>query len=484
LSAKTSSKPSTPDQSTQDPRKAAGKTTPPPVRKLFGTDGIRGLANDGAMTPETAFKVGCAIAHVARREGRPAKVLVGKDTRLSGYMLETAFASGVCAMGGRVLLCGPIPTPAVAYLTTSMRADAGVVISASHNPFEDNGIKLFGADGFKLPDEKEAAIERLMEDGSLESARPTGDKVGRAERVEAAGGRYVTNAKATFPRDLRLDGVRVVVDAANGAAYKVAPLVFAELGADVLALGVKPNGRNINKDCGALHPSAMREIVTSKRAAIGIALDGDADRLIVVDETGEVVDGDVIMALCATRMLQRGELRGGGLVATVMSNLGLERAMRDHGGSLVRTPVGDRYVVEEMRNGGYCFGGEQSGHLIFLDHASTGDGIVAALQLLAIMIREGRPLSELARGAMTRVPQVLEAVTLKARRPIEEMPDLSKAIGAHERALGTEGRILVRWSGTEAKLRVMVEGPGLDRIKQIALDLCEAARRDAETAAS
>ncbi len=454
-----------------------GKGTP--SRKLFGTDGIRGVANQPPMTPEVAFKVGCAIAHVARRNGRPAKVLVGKDTRVSGYMLETALASGVCAMGGRVLLCGPSPTPAVAYLTTSMRADAGVVISASHNPFEDNGIKLFGSDGFKLPDEQEAMIERLMEDGSLDESRPTGERIGRAERVEAAGGRYLTNAKATFPRDLRLDGVKVVVDAANGAAYKVAPLVFAELGADVVALGVKPNGRNINKDCGALHPHAMREVVLSKKAAIGIALDGDADRLIVVDETGEVVDGDVIMALCATRMMQRGELRGGAVVATVMSNLGLERAVEGIGGRLIRTPVGDRYVVEEMRKGGFCFGGEQSGHLIFLDHASTGDGIVAALQLLAIMVREGRPLSELARSAMIRVPQVLEGITLEARRPIETMDQLVAAIAAHEKALGAEGRILVRWSGTEPKLRVMVEGPEEDAIRQIALDLCEAARRDA-----
>jgi phosphoglucosamine mutase len=454
----------------------------PPTRKLFGTDGIRGTANEGVMTPEIAFKVGCAIAHVAKRNNRPAKVLVGKDTRLSGYMLETALASGVCAMGGRILLCGPIPTPAVAYLTNSMRADAGVVISASHNAFEDNGIKLFGADGFKLADETEAEIERLMEDGSLEKLRPTHEKIGRAERVEAAGGRYVTNVKATFPRDLRLDGVKIVVDAANGAAYRVAPLVFTELGADVMALGIKPNGRNINKDCGALHPQAMREVVMARGAAIGIALDGDADRLIVVDEKGEVVDGDVIMALCATRMMKRGELRNGGVVATVMSNLGLERAMDDLGGKLVRTNVGDRYVVEAMRSGGYCFGGEQSGHLIFLDHASTGDGLVAALQLLSIMVREQRPLSELAHNVMTRVPQVLEAVTLKARRPLETMELLTKAISAHEAALGKDGRILVRWSGTEPKLRVMVEGPEEDRIKAIAHELVECAKKDAEVA--
>lgn len=448
------------------------------VRHLFGTDGIRGVANEWPMTPEIAFKVGLAIAHVAKRKGRAAKVLVGKDTRLSGYMIETALASGICAMGGRVLLCGPIPTPAIAYLTVSMRADAGVVISASHNPFQDNGIKIFGPDGFKLPDEQEASIEALMDNGELDRMRATGDKVGRAERVEASGGRYVTFVKGTFPRDLTLDGVRVVVDAANGAAYKVAPCVFSELGADVVALGVKPNGRNINKDVGALHPQAMREVVLQKKAALGIALDGDADRLIVVDENGEVVDGDVIMALCASRMMKRGELRGGAVVATVMSNLGLERALRDVGAKLVRTNVGDRYVVEAMKSGGYCFGGEQSGHLIFLDHASTGDGVIAALQLLSIMIREGRPLSELAKGAMTRVPQVLEGVTLTARRPIEAMPALSQSIATFERDLGLDGRILVRWSGTEPKLRVMVEGPDETRIREIAHALCEAAKGD------
>jgi phosphoglucosamine mutase len=449
-------------------------------RKLFGTDGIRGLANEPPMTPEIAFKVGCAIAHVAKRTGHGTRVVIGKDTRVSGYMLETALASGVCSMGGRVLLCGPIPTPAVSYLTTSMRADAGIVISASHNPFEDNGIKIFGPDGFKLPDDQESDIERLMDDGSLERSRPTGDGVGRAERVEAAGGRYVTYVKGTFPRDLTLDGVRVVVDAANGAAYKVAPTVFSELGADVIAVGVRPNGRNINKECGALHPETMREVVLQKQAAIGIALDGDADRLIVVDEKGDVVDGDTIMALCASRMLRRGDLRGGALVTTVMSNLGLELAMRSIGARLIRTNVGDRYVVEAMRAGGYSLGGEQSGHLIFLDHATTGDGIVAALQLLAIMVREQRPLSELARAAMTRLPQVLEGITFRQRRPVEEMERMSRAIASFEQSLGGDGRVLVRWSGTEPKLRVMVEGPDEAQIRAIALAICDAARADME----
>jgi phosphoglucosamine mutase len=467
-----------PHLESEPPPQAFSGPPAPATRSLFGTDGIRGVANVHPMTPEVAFKVGCAVAHVAHRAGRPTKVLIGKDTRASGYMLETALASGVCAMGGAVLLCGPIPTPAVAYLTVSMRADAGIVISASHNPFQDNGIKVFGRDGFKLPDEQELAIERLMSSGELDSQRAIGERVGRAERVEAAGGRYVTFAKGTFPKELSLDGVRVVVDAANGAAYKVAPSVFSELGADVISLSVKPNGRNINKDCGALHPETMRAQVLSRNAAIGIALDGDADRLIVVDEKGEVVDGDVIMALCASRMLQRGELRGGGLVATVMSNLGLERAMTAMGGHLLRTDVGDRYVVEKMRSGGYAFGGEQSGHLIFLDHASTGDGVIAALQLLAIMMREQRPLSELARAAMTRVPQVLQGVTFKSRRPIDEMKELSAAKASFERALGRDGRVLIRWSGTEPKLRVMIEGIDEAVIHEMARTLCEAARHD------
>lgn len=461
-------------------------------RHLFGTDGIRGLANEPPMTPEIAFAVGVAISQVARHNNRPAKIVVGKDTRLSGYMLETALASGICAMGGRVLLCGPIPTPAVAYLTTSMRADAGVVISASHNPFYDNGIKIFGRDGFKLPDHQEQEIERFIasmyeHDPSLfegfrfvHQARPTEDAVGSAERVETAGGRYVTFAKGTFPKELTLEGIRIVVDAAHGAAYKVAPTVFEELGADIIPIGIQPNGRNINHECGALHPEHMREIVLNHRANVGIALDGDADRVIIVDEKGSTVDGDVIMALCGSRMMQRQELKGGAVVATVMSNLGLEHALQNIGASLIRTQVGDRYVVESMRAGGFCFGGEQSGHLIFLDHCSTGDGIVAALQLLAIMVREQNPLSQLASRAMTRVPQVLESIRLQSKKPLDLMPKLSSAIASFERDLGLEGRLLVRWSGTEPKLRIMVEGPNLDRIQTMALALCEAAQEDTQ----
>jgi phosphoglucosamine mutase len=351
------------------------------------------------------------------------------------------------------------------------------VISASHNPYEDNGIKIFGPDGFKLPDERELEIERLLEDPALDEKSSTGGSVGRAERIDDATGRYIVYAKSTFPRELTLNGVRVVVDAAHGAAYKVAPDVFSELGADVSALGVTPNGKNINKAAGALYPEGIAREVLKKKAHIGIALDGDADRVIIADETGQIVDGDAVMALCATRMLARERLAHGTVVATVMSNMGLEHALTGAGGRVVRTGVGDRYVVEEMRRSGFNFGGEQSGHLIFLDHATTGDGIVAALQVLAIMVTEQRPLSELAR-VMQRVPQVLKNLVLPSRRPIEEMPALSKEIRRVEAALGREGRVLVRWSGTEAKLRLMVEGPDPVVLETVVSEMAEAARSD------
>jgi phosphoglucosamine mutase len=431
------------------------------------------------MTPEVALRLGRAIAYVARRdEARPVRVVIGKDTRLSGYMLETALAAGICAMGGRVMLSGPIPTPAVAYLTTSMRADAGVVISASHNPFGDNGIKIFGPDGFKLIDEKEHEIEQLLEGTELDHKNPTGNGVGKAERIDDAAGRYVVYCKSTFPGSRTLDGVGVVVDAGHGAAYRVAPAVFAELGADVCAIGCRPNGRNINKDAGALHPEHVVTEVKHRDASIGVALDGDADRVIVVDEKGQIVDGDVIMALCATRMLRENRLAKKTLVTTVMSNLGLERAIQRAGGKVVRTAVGDRYVVEQMRSGGYNFGGEQSGHLVFLEHASTGDGIVAALQVLAMMIDEQRPLSELATEVMEKVPQVLENVTLPERRPLEEMPALSALSTKIEKALGQDGRLLVRWSGTEPKLRIMIEGEDEAKIAAFAKELAAAATTD------
>jgi phosphoglucosamine mutase len=449
-------------------------------RTLFGTDGVRGVANTEPMMPELAMQLGKAVTFVAGRgKSHMPRILIGKDTRLSGYMLETAIAAGVCSMGGKVLLCGPIPTPAVAHLTVSMRADAGIVISASHNPYQDNGIKIFGADGFKLPDEQEAEMERLMANDTLMGMRPTGPGIGRAEKLEDSRGRYVVFAKTTFPRELSMQGLRIVVDAAHGAAYRTAPLVFQELGANVTCLGVKPNGVNINKDCGALHPDDMRAEVVRKRAQVGIALDGDADRVIIADEKGQIVDGDAVMALCAQQMLRRGELKKKTVVATVMSNLGLEHALAREGAKLVRTAVGDRYVVEAMREHGYNLGGEQSGHLIFLDHASTGDGTVAALQVLAIMISSGKPLSELASLAMERVPQVLENVNLATRKPLDEMKNLSALSAKITKELGDDGRILIRWSGTEAKLRIMVEGPDEGRIEQWSKELAGAARQDA-----
>jgi phosphoglucosamine mutase len=449
------------------------------ARKLFGTDGIRGPANQGSMTPEVAFRIGAAITYQASRRVKHApRVVIGKDTRLSGYLFETALASGVCAMGGRVMLSGPLPTPAIAHITTSMRADVGVVISASHNPFEDNGIKIFASDGFKLPDEAEEELETLIESDVLDRVRPKGRNVGRAERLDDAPGRYVAYVKQTFPQELTLEGLRIVVDAAHGAAYRVAPAVFSELGAEVHAIGVRPDGMNINRRCGATHPETCAHEVVRKKADVGVCLDGDADRLQLIDERGHIVDGDALMALCATRLLRAGKLKKRTLVATVMSNLGLERAVAAEKGKLARCAVGDRYVVEEMRKNGYSLGGEQSGHLIFLDHATTGDGLVAALQALAIARREQKSIGELTDGALERVPQVLVNATFNARKPLDDMPHTQKAIRDAEKKLGTGGRVLVRWSGTEAKLRVMIEGPSPDQIKKMADGIAAEAKRD------
>ncbi|HEY2732411.1 MAG TPA: phosphoglucosamine mutase [Polyangiales bacterium] len=447
-------------------------------RQLFGTDGIRGRANAEPMTPELALRLGRAITLVSRRgKSRAPRIVIGKDTRLSGYMLETALSAGICAMGGRVMLSGPIPTPAVANLTQSMRADAGVVISASHNPVADNGIKIFGPDGFKLPDKEEVEIEALLANSKLDTQGKTGAGIGRAERLDNAMGRYIVYAKSTFPKELALDGLKIVVDAAHGAAYRVAPLVFAELGADVVQLGCRPNGTNINRNCGALHPEHVAHEVKRQGADLGVALDGDADRVIFVDEKGEIVDGDAIMALCGTRMLKQKRLHKKTLVTTIMSNMGLDRALESAGGKTKRTAVGDRYVVEEMRKSGYNFGGEQSGHLIFLDHATTGDGTVAALQVIASMLQESRPLSELS-TVMQRVPQVLESVKLPARRPLEQMAELGKRIQHAEKKLGKNGRVVVRWSGTEAKLRLMVEGPDPAVLKTLVEEMSAAAHKD------
>jgi phosphoglucosamine mutase len=432
----------------------------PTVRKLFGTDGVRGRANFDPMTPEMALRLGRAVAYHFRakhKSGR-GRIVIGKDTRLSGYLFETALAAGICSMGADVMLCGPLPTPGIAFITSSMRADAGVVISASHNPFEDNGIKIFAADGFKLPDDVEARLEELMASDELDRNRPHGAEIGKATKIEDSRGRYVVFLKNAFPRHLTLEGMKIVVDCANGAAYKVAPAVFAELGADVITMNARPDGTNINDDCGALHPAKMQAAVKKHGAQIGIAVDGDADRVIICDEHGDEVDGDTIMAMCARRMIERGELKHKTLVTTVMSNIGLERSLHELGGRIERVQVGDRYVVESMRQNGYNFGGEQSGHLVFLDHMTTGDGVLGALQVLAVMLESGKPLSEL-RRVMTRYPQVLVNLKVHEKKPLGELPTVTSLIAKVEKMLGGDGRVLVRYSGTEAKVRVMVEGP-------------------------
>ena len=442
-------------------------------QRLFGTDGVRGVANVYPMTAEVAMQLGRALAHLIRNGPHRHRVIIGKDTRLSGYMLEQALAAGLISMGVDVDLVGPLPTPGIANLTTSMRADAGAVISASHNPYQDNGIKFFWRDGFKLPDETEAKIEELVASGAIDSIRPTATKIGRAFRLEDARGRYIVFLKTTFPRELTLEGLTVVVDCANGAAYKTAPAVLEELGAKVITLGVQPDGKNINHKCGALHPENLAKCVVKNGANVGIALDGDADRLIVVDEKGNVVDGDAIMAICTGELVTRRELKKKTLVSTVMSNIGLERAVANYGVKVVRTKVGDRYVVEEMRKNGYNLGGEQSGHLIFSDHTTTGDGTLAALQLLAVMCRQQKPVSELA-SIFQPVPQTLLNVVVKNKRELGELPSVMRAIQDVEKKLGKDGRVLVRFSGTEPKARVLIEGIDATRNEQYAREIAEA----------
>lgn len=438
--------------------------------KLFGTDGVRGVANVFPMTAEMAMQLGRALAYIIRNGPHRHRVIIGKDTRLSGYMIEQALACGIMSMGVDVELVGPLPTPAVALLTTSMRADAGAVISASHNPYQDNGIKFFWRDGFKLPDETESKIETLIFEKSLDSLRPTARAIGGAVRLDDARGRYIAHLKATFPKELTLEGLKLVVDCANGAAYRVAPDVLKELGAHVIELGVVPDGRNINHQCGALFPERLRKAVLKHKAHLGIALDGDADRLIVVDEKGDVVDGDAIMAICAGELVARKLLKKRVLVATVMSNLGLERAVAQWGVKVVRTGVGDRYVVETMRRHGYSFGGEQSGHLVFLDQATTGDGTLAALQLLAVVARTGRLMGELTQ-IFRPVPQVLLNLEVKEKRDLAQLPQVNKVIRGIEKKLGQEGRVFVRFSGTEAKVRVLVEGPDAKKIRGFAQEI-------------
>jgi len=443
-------------------------------RKFFGTDGIRGEANVAPMTPETALRVGMAVA---AKFGQNETIVVGKDTRLSGYLLESALASGVCSVGADVMFVGPLPTPGIAYITTSQRAAAGVVISASHNVFSDNGIKLFAGDGYKLPDAVEAEIEALVLGDEVESMRARGGAIGRAVRLDDAAGRYITHLKYGFPSDFDLDGIKVVVDCANGAGYWIGPTVLAELGATVIAIGNEPDGVNINAGIGAMHPEVMCAAVKEHGADLGLALDGDADRLVACDERGELLDGDVIMAMCARDLQQRGKLRGGAVVATVMSNLGLEYSLEEVGLTLMRTPVGDRYVVEAMRSGGYNLGGEQSGHLVFTDMATTGDGMVAALQLLTIMRRTGSTLSQLSR-VMTRLPQMLSGVKVARKEPLDTLPKLSRTIRAAETELAGKGRVLVRYSGTEAKLRIMAEGDDETQLQRILDRIGEVAREE------
>ena len=451
------------------------------MRKLFGTDGVRGIANTYPMTTEIAMQLGRAVAFLVKRQvtgSHTPRIVIGKDTRISGYMIENALAAGICSMGVNVLLVGPLPTPGIAFITTSMRADAGVVISASHNPFQDNGIKIFSRLGFKLPDEEELVLEDLIFSKKMDSLRPVAEEVGKAARIDDARGRYIVFLKNTFPKQFTLDGFHIVLDCAHGATYGVAPHVFRELGARVTSIGVEPDGKNINDGCGALHPEVMAERVQQENADLGIALDGDGDRLIVADEQGSVVDGDRIMAICASEMLAAGTLARNTLVATVMSNLGLEVAMERMGGRLVRTRVGDRYVVEEMRNHGYNFGGEQSGHLIFLEHNTTGDGILGALQLLAAMQNQQLHLSKMGR-IMEPFPQVLKNVRTTEKIGVEEIPGFAEQVARMEEGLGSCGRILVRPSGTEPVIRVMVEGEDESLIDTMACELCDLIKKAA-----
>ncbi|MFC4254344.1 phosphoglucosamine mutase [Altererythrobacter xixiisoli] len=440
-------------------------------RSYFGTDGIRGRANAGVLTAATAMKVGQAAGRHFLRGSHKHRVVIGKDTRLSGYMMETALTAGFTSVGMDVIMTGPLPSPAVALLTREMRADLGVMISASHNPYADNGIKLFGPDGFKLSDADEEAIERaLLEDQPLAQ----GDAIGRARRIEDARGRYIHAIKQSLPAHIRLDGLKIVVDCAHGAAYNVAPTAIWELGAEVVAMGVSPNGTNINDGVGSTSTDAICARVVEEGADIGIALDGDADRLIVVDEKGQVVDGDQIMGLIGTRMAATGELRGGGVVATVMSNLGLERLLNGVGLDLVRTKVGDRYVLEAMRAGGYNVGGEQSGHMILIDHATTGDGCVAALQVLAALVTSGKRASELLH-LFDPVPQFLKNVVYDGSNPLETLA-VQEAIAAGEAALAGNGRVVIRKSGTEPKIRVMAEGDDAVLVEKVVDDICAAVK--------
>ncbi len=449
------------------------------TRRYFGTDGIRGLANKHPMTSEVALKVGMAAGKLFQTGSHRHRVVIGKDTRLSGYMLEAALMSGFTSVGVDVFLLGPMPTPAVAMLTRSLRADIGVMISASHNKYEDNGIKLFDPDGYKLSDEMELEIERLI-DSDTRTLLASADSIGRATRVESAQERYIEFAKRTLPKNLKLTGLRIVIDCANGAAYKVAPEALWELGAEVIKIGVEPNGRNINDKCGSTAPDLLVSKVKEFRADIGIALDGDADRVVIVDEKGQIVDGDQLMAVIAESWHRRGKLSAGGVVATVMSNLGLERYLKSQGLGLVRTPVGDRYVVEHMRKHGYNVGGEQSGHIVLSDFTTTGDGLVSALQVLACVVATGKPVSEVC-ARFTPLPQVLKNVRYANGKPLEDTR-VRKAIEGAQQKLGEKGRIVIRPSGTEPVIRVMAEGDDETLVNAVVGDIVDAVKVAAQAA--
>jgi phosphoglucosamine mutase len=451
-------------------------------KKIFGTDGVRGTANIEPVTAETALRLGRAAGHVFRNLERPRargkhKIVIGKDTRLSGYMLENALSSGILSMGVDVLFIGPLPTPGVAYVTRSLRADAGIVITASHNAYDDNGIKFFRADGYKLDDNIENQIEQLVFGGEIENIRPTADAIGKAVRIDDALGRYIEFAKASFPKGLTLDGMRIVVDCAHGAAYKSTPCVLRELGAEVIVFGNQPDGMNINKECGSMHPQQMCQKVYEYRADIGIAHDGDADRVLMCDENGDLIDGDDIMAIAGLSMIEHGTLKHKTVVATVMSNAGLEAALALVDGKLVRTGVGDKNVIDEMFRHGYNFGGEQSGHIIFGDFSTTGDGLVAALQILHIMKARQKPLSALAH-CWTRFPQLVTNVRVREKRPLEELDGLTQLVDQAEKELqSTGGRVLLRYSGTEPKARLLVEGPDRTVLEKWNKQICEALKK-------
>jgi len=442
------------------------------MKRIFGTDGIRGIANIEPMTVETALKVGRAIGYLFRNGDSKGRIVIGKDTRLSGYMLEAALVAGICSMGSDALLLGPLPTPGIGFITRDMRADAGIVISASHNPYQDNGIKVFDGEGLKLSDKLEKELEELVFSGRIDHIRPTATQIGKASRVVEAMGRYIVHLKRTFPSHLSLEGIKLVIDCAHGATYRVAPAVFSELGAKVVVMNNNPNGTNINERCGAVHPQAMAQRVVEEKAHMGVAFDGDGDRAILADERGNILDGDYILSICGVDLLKKGQLPDNTVVATIMSNMGLELTLAPHRGKVVRTAVGDRYVFERMQQGGYSLGGEASGHIIFKSLTSTGDGIVTALQVLAVMVEQGKSLSELAQGAI-RLPQVQRSLSITKKPPLESVPEIQAEIKKAQEALKDRGRIVLRYSGTESKVRIMVEGEDYHLINTLLEDLSQ-----------